>query len=70
MIMIKMLNFPRTPSVFLQEVHSVREFVVKAFAKVGVQIAWSGEGVNEVGKDAATDIVRVDVSEKVRWANE
>jgi GDPmannose 4,6-dehydratase len=43
----------------------VREFVERAFAKVGVTIVWEGEGVNEVGKDKATGIVRVDVSEKV-----
>lgn len=33
------------------EMHSVREFVEKAFAVVGIQIAWRGEGVNEVGYD-------------------
>lgn len=36
------------------ETHSVREFVELAFAEVGRTIVWSGEGVNEVGSDAAT----------------
>ncbi|KAB5588486.1 GDPmannose 4,6-dehydratase [Ceratobasidium theobromae] len=44
------------------ETHPVREFVEKSFAVVGVQIKWEGEGVDEVGKDAATGkvVVRVD----------
>ena len=43
------------------EMHSVREFIEKAFAEVGRQIAWSGEGVDEVGKDAKTGDVLVQV---------
>ena len=31
------------------EMHSVREFVEVAFAEVGTQIEWRGEGVDEVG---------------------
>ena len=31
------------------EQHSVRDFVEIAFASVGIQIAWQGEGVEEVG---------------------
>ena len=46
------------------EMHSVREFVVEAFKHVGVTIAWEGEGVDEVGKDAATGTVRVKVDPK------
>ncbi|KAJ1301174.1 hypothetical protein OPQ81_003585 [Rhizoctonia solani] len=44
------------------ETHPVREFVEKAFAVVGVQVKWEGEGTDEVGKDAANGnvIVRVD----------
>ncbi|KAG8714648.1 hypothetical protein FRC11_007655 [Ceratobasidium sp. 423] len=44
------------------ETHPVREYVEKAFAVVGVQVKWEGEGTDEVGKDAATGrvIVRVD----------
>ena len=36
------------------EAHSVREFVEASFKHVGVTIAWEGEGVEEVGRDAAT----------------
>ena len=36
------------------ETHSVREFVEKAFAEVGMSILWEGSGVDEKGKDAAT----------------
>jgi GDPmannose 4,6-dehydratase len=43
------------------EMHAVREFVERAFAEVGVTIRWQGEGVNEVGIDAATGTVRVAV---------
>ena len=43
----------------------MREFVVHAFAKIGVTIAWEGSGVDEVGKDKATGVVRVTVSDKV-----
>ena len=44
------------------ETQTVRSFVEKAFAEVGITIVWSGEGVNEVGKDAATgrELVLVD----------
>ena len=42
--------------------HSVRDFVEMAFREVGVEIAWSGQGVEEVGVDAATGrvLVRID----------
>ena len=36
------------------EMHSVRKFVELAFAKVGKQIEWKGNGVDEKGFDAAT----------------
>ncbi|TFK25454.1 GDP-mannose 4,6-dehydratase [Coprinopsis marcescibilis] len=44
------------------ETHSVREFVEKAFAFVGVQISWENEGQDEHAIDLATGnvIVRVD----------
>jgi GDPmannose 4,6-dehydratase len=35
------------------ETHSVREFVERAFAHVGVAITWRGSGVEEKGYDAA-----------------
>jgi GDPmannose 4,6-dehydratase len=43
------------------EMHTVREFVERAFAEVGVTIRWQGKGVDEVGLDAATGTVRVSV---------
>ena len=44
------------------QTRSVREFVEKAFMEIGVKIVWKGSGVDEVGKDAATDkeIIRID----------
>ena len=46
------------------ECHSVREFVERAFAVVGRQIAWHGMGIDEVGVDARSGVtlVRVDPS--------
>jgi GDPmannose 4,6-dehydratase len=44
------------------ETHTVREFVERAFGHVGKSIEWRGEGVDEVGLDAATGVtlVRID----------
>jgi GDPmannose 4,6-dehydratase len=44
------------------ETHSVREFVELAFAEVGREIAWEGEGADEVGHDAKSGatLVRID----------
>lgn len=36
------------------EAHTVREFVEKSFACVGITIAWQGEGVDEIGYNVAT----------------
>jgi GDPmannose 4,6-dehydratase len=41
------------------ETHPVREFVEMAFAEVGIDIVWQGQGVDEVGKDKKTGVVRV-----------
>jgi GDPmannose 4,6-dehydratase len=43
------------------ETHSVREFVEKAFAEIGVRIAWEGAGVEEKGLDANSGRVLVQV---------
>uniref|UniRef100_A0A6U3BRA9 GDP-mannose 4,6-dehydratase n=1 Tax=Paramoeba aestuarina TaxID=180227 RepID=A0A6U3BRA9_9EUKA len=42
--------------------YSVREFMVLAFAKKGIELVWEGEGDKEVGKDKKTGkiVVRVD----------
>ena len=36
------------------ETRTVREFVEIAFSHVGIEVEWSGEGVDEIGKDKAT----------------
>lgn len=46
------------------EAHSVREFVELAFREVNKEIIWEGTGVNEIGKEKDTGIVRVKVDEK------
>jgi GDPmannose 4,6-dehydratase len=46
------------------EMHSVREFVEHAFQAVGITIAWTGGGINEVGVDRKTGrlLVKVDAN--------
>jgi GDPmannose 4,6-dehydratase len=41
--------------------HSVRELVEKAFAHVGVTLAWRGQGPEEKGVDVASGAVRVEI---------
>ena len=43
------------------ETHSVREFVEKAFAQIGVKIVWQGAGVGEKGIDAESRRVLVEI---------
>ena len=40
--------------------HTVRDFVDLAAKKIGIDIEWDGEGVNEVGRSNGVEIVRVD----------
>ena len=44
------------------ETHTVREFVEKSFYFAGIDLVWEGEGLDEVGKDSATNqiVVRID----------
>lgn len=42
--------------------YSVRQFVTKAFAVAGVDIVWSGSGLNEKGFDAKTGKLRICVN--------
>ncbi len=44
------------------ETYSVRQFVEAAFEEAGVQVAWEGSGVDEIGKDGKTGkiLVRID----------
>lgn len=46
------------------ETHTVREFVELAFAEVGVEIEWKGEGVDEKGYDKNTGKLLVDVNSR------
>ena len=43
------------------KMHSVREFVELAFLEVGIEIEWRGTGVDEVGVDAATGDVLIEI---------
>jgi GDPmannose 4,6-dehydratase len=43
------------------ETHAVREFVQLAFAEVGRKIRWKGKGVDEVGIDAKTGKVLIEI---------
>lgn len=44
--------------------HSVQEFVERAFAVVGRKIEWRGSGVDEVGVDAANGQILVQIDER------
>ena len=44
------------------EQHTVREFATEAFARVGINLRWEGEGIDEKGIDEATGKVLVEVS--------
>lgn len=46
------------------EFHTVREFVEKAFALKGFDIAWKGSGIDEIGYDKNTERELVFISEK------
>ena len=46
------------------EFHTVREFIEKAFALRGFQIAWRGEGVDEVGYDLNTGRELIVINER------
>jgi len=43
------------------ETHSVREFTELAFKEAGIDIEWEGEGVNEIGRDANSGKILVEV---------
>ncbi|EFI17399.1 GDP-mannose 4,6-dehydratase [Bacteroidetes oral taxon 274 str. F0058] len=61
-----MLQHP-TPEDFViatGEMHSVREFVTKAFAEAGINIRWEGKGIDEKGIDVVTGKVLVEVDPK------
>lgn len=46
------------------ETHKVREFVELSFKHAGMDIVWSGKGVDEIGKDKATGKIIVKINPK------
>jgi GDPmannose 4,6-dehydratase len=46
------------------ETHSVREMIGLAFAVVGKRIIWCGEGIDEVGRDAKSGDVLVQIDKR------
>jgi GDPmannose 4,6-dehydratase len=46
------------------EEHSVREFCELAFAHAGIELEWTGEGTDEVGRDCTKGATRVVVNPK------
>src|SRR6202166_21535 len=46
------------------ETHSVREFVEKAFDRIGRQIEWRGTGIDEQGFEVSTGKVRVEIDSR------
>ena len=43
------------------ETHTVREFVERAFAEVGIQIEWKGTGIEEIGLDTRSEKVLIEI---------
>ena len=46
------------------ETYTVREFIERCFAKVGKEIEWKGEGLEEVGREKRTGKIVVKIDEK------
>jgi len=57
-------DFPEDFVLATNEMHSVREFVEKAFAIRGYLIKWRGKGLDEVGYDSLTTRVLIKVDKK------
>ncbi len=62
MWMILQQSTPRDFVIGSGELHSVRDLVEEAFNIIGVKISWSGTGLDEVGFDSETGVVRVKVN--------
>ncbi|MFN1835349.1 GDP-mannose 4,6-dehydratase [Balneola sp. MJW-20] len=62
MYMIMQQEEPEDYVLATGEMHTVRSFCEKAFNAVDIEIAWEGEGVNEVGINKATgkNIIEID----------
>lgn len=46
------------------ETHMVREFVELSFKEAGIELEWTGKGINEKGKDKNTGKILVEVDQK------
>lgn len=46
------------------ETYTVRFFVEKAFKRAGIDIVWSGKGIDEVGKDKKTGKILIDINSR------
>ena len=57
-------DFPEDFVLATNQMHSVREFVEKAFAIRGYLIKWRGKGLDEVGYDSLTTRVLIKVDKK------
>lgn len=57
-------DIPKDYVIASGETRSVREFVEAAFAYIGKKIIWEGKGLEEVGKEEGSGIVRIRVSSK------
>jgi GDPmannose 4,6-dehydratase len=55
-------EYPKDYVIASNETHTVREFVECAFREVGIDIVWKGQGVEEVGINAANGEVLVDIN--------
>lgn len=64
MWMMLQLEKPEDFVIATGKTHSVREFVEESFRFIGKQIEWRGAGVDEVGVEKGTEVVRVKVNPK------
>ena len=52
---------PRDYVIATGKTYTVKDFVEMAFAEIGVELEWRGEGVDEIGVDKASGTVRVQI---------
>src|SRR5690606_16748822 len=52
------------------DAHSVRQFVMRAFEQIGIEIEWEGDLEDEVGRDAKSGKVLVEVDANLYRPNE
>jgi len=62
MWMMLQLPEPKDFVIATGETHSIRRFVEMAFQYIGIEIIWKGRGENEVGIDAASQKILVDIN--------